>query len=366
MNTAPWFTRHPLLRILRSPGDVAQLSVPELEELICQARQERLGGHLWHVLEANSLLQSLHPVVRRQLWSGFLEAEYHRQRILWEADRIHWALRDLGLSIILLKGGAYAAANLDIAKGRFVRDLDVLLPKECLSAAEKTLIEAGWEHVVLDDYDQRYYRLWSHELPPLVHPDRRTELDLHHAIVPRSSYRRLDMLSLHASAIVIDTRGTKVLAPLDMTLHCAAHLFQTGEIRGGLRDLVDFAALVRQFSSQPAFQENLVPRALQLGLGRPLYYALRYATRLLNAGIPEPLMHASEAARPSPLVLAFMDFAIPQALLRSSAHNESWLVRFGHVSLYIRSHWLRMPPLPLAMHIARKSLRRWKFRESNA
>ena len=36
-------------------------------------------------------------------------------------------------------------------------------------------------------YDQRYYREWMHELPPLLHVRRQTALDVHHAIAPETA-----------------------------------------------------------------------------------------------------------------------------------------------------------------------------------
>jgi len=200
-------------------------------------------------------------------------------------------------------------------------------------------------------------------LPPLQHPDRAIELDIHHAIVPRSSRASIDMAPLNEAAITVDNRGTKVLAPVDMTLHCAVHLFQTGEIRGALRDLVDFKALLDQFSSEPDFWSGLVSRAKMFELGRPLFYALRYASQILEAEIPGIVMRDCGIARPTPALKMLMDFLVPRALIPSSSQSEALLAGVSALCLYVRSHWLRMSPRLLVIHLARKSLRRWKLRE---
>jgi Uncharacterised nucleotidyltransferase len=363
MRTQLAITRHPMLRILRSPRDVQQLSVSEWEDILWVARQTRLGGHLWHILDTQSLLDHLPPAAQRRLSSAFLAGEHQRQQIMWEADRVHWALGREAPSFILLKGAAYAAANLDIAIGRDARDLDILVPPHSLSAVENALLNHGWQHVVTDDYDQGYYRLWMHELPPLRHLDRATEVDIHHAIVPRSSRASVDMAPFREVAITVDNRGTRVLAPVDMTLHCAVHLFQTGEIRGELRDLVDFKALLDEFSSKPDFWSELVPRAMMFGLQRPLFYALRYVSQILGSEIPGSAMRQCESARPTSILLMLMDFMVPRALIPPRSRTDVLMARVSGLCLYVRAHWLRMAPKRLVVHLTRKLLRHWKLRE---
>lgn len=355
-----------MLRILRSPSNVRHLSAPEWEEVFWHARQTRLGGRLWHTLDSQGLVHYLPPAAQRRLSSAFLAGEYQRQRILWEADRVHWALQCEGPSFILLKGAAYAAAKLDIAMGRDARDLDVLVPRQSLSAIENALLKHGWQHVITDDYDQDYYRLWMHELPPLQHPDRATEIDIHHSIVPRSSRASVDMAPFHDAAVAIDDLGTRVLAPVDMTLHCAVHLFQTGEIRGELRDLVDFKALLDEFSGKPDFWAELVLRAMMFRLERPLFYALRYASQILDAEIPAIAARHCESVRPPTLLLVFMDFVVPRALIPPRSRTEVLLAHASGLCLYVRAHWLRMAPWRLAAHLTRKMLRRWNLREREA
>jgi 3-hydroxyacyl-CoA dehydrogenase len=56
-----------------------------------------------------------------------------------------------------------------------------------------------------------------------------------------------------------------------MVLHSATHLFFEGELRHGLRDLVDLDDLVRHFAAQDAsFWQRLVARAFEMDLARPL------------------------------------------------------------------------------------------------
>ena len=345
-----------LLRLLRSPETARELSCREWEDVLWQARVTRLGGRLWHQLRN----QALPPAVRRRLSAAFVEGEYERRQMLWEIDRLQAILADF----IVLKGGAYAAAGFDLALGRPAGDLDIMVPFEWLGETERKLLERGWEHVIIDEYDQRYYRRWMHELPPLRHRERATDLDLHHAIAPRSSRLRVAMAPIFSAAVPIRS-GVRMLSPPDLVLHSAVHLFHDGEVAGSLRDLVDLDWLLRRFDNHE-FWHALVPRAIGLGLGRPLYYGLRYARRILATPIPDAVLRASEVMRPPAPVLAFMDFAVPHALIPATSGITRLAARFSWFCLYVRSHWLRMSTLPLLGHLTRKLARRWRSRSAEA
>jgi hypothetical protein len=143
-----------------------------------------------------------------------------------------------------------------------------------------------------------------------------------------------------------------------MVLHCAVHLFQDGELGGSIRDLVDADALVSDFAHcDSQFWTRLVARAGELGLGRPLFYVLRYARRLLQTSVPDDV----EAALPKPSspVLRLMDRLVMRAMLPVTGQHGTAGEETARLLLYIRSHWLRMPPGKLAAHLTRKALRRF-------
>src|SRR5262249_13291853 len=105
-----------------------------------------------------------------------------------------------------------------------------------------------------------------------------------------------------------------------------------------------------------SFWEQLMPAAIELGLTRPLFYALRYASLLLGTKVPPAVMVQLErVGKPSPPVRATMDPLVRCALVPElPEHRSSWQWVAG-LCLYIRSHWLRMPPIPLALHLLRKA-----------
>jgi hypothetical protein len=133
------------------------------------------------------------------------------------------------------------------------------------------------------------------------------------------------------------------------------HLFHDGEVSGAVRDLVDLDGLLRHFSGRPGFWDDLCRDAEALGVTRPAYYAIRYSHRVLRTPVPDAVVQRIAGWGPPLPVRAVMD-----VLVRSSigGRSDAWSALCAY-ALYIRSHWLRMPPLLLVRHLAHKALSRW-------
>jgi hypothetical protein len=146
-----------------------------------------------------------------------------------------------------------------------------------------------------------------------------------------------------------------------MVLHSATHLFHDGDLAGGLRDLSDIDGLLRHYgATEEGFWERLVPRAVDLSLQRPLFYALRYSGRVFETPIPESTTLEARRGRPSAGVLRIMDALVRKALVQAPDDTRSGRAAgAARWALYVRSHWLRMPTHLLAIHLSRKAWRRW-------
>jgi hypothetical protein len=277
--------------------------------------------------------------------------------VRFEVDQIRRALDGLGLPLILLKGAAYAMAGLPPAPGRIFSDVDILVPKEGIGEVEAALMLGGWATVKQDAYDQRYYREWMHELPPMEHVQRGNTIDVHHAILPETAAVRPDPALLRAaSQPVPGSEGLWMLAPHDMVLHSAVHLFSEGDMEHGLRDLLDLHRLLQHFGAAPGFWEGLAARAVQLQLARPLFYALRYCTSLLGTVVPPAVLaEAAAAGRPSRPLLVLMDALFLRTLAPPHPDCADRFTSAARGALYLRGNWLRMPPLMLARHLFHKA-----------
>jgi len=286
-------------------------------------------------------------------------AHAQREAVHQEVAHIRHALAPLATEVVLLKGAAYLMADLPAARGRLFSDVDILVPHAALPQVEAQLMLNGWATTHLHAYDQRYYRWWMHELPPMLHVTRNTVLDVHHAILPATARLKPDSAKLLAASRALESvPGVRVLAPIDMILHSATHLFYNEELSSGLRDIADLDSLLRGFSVAPGFWRELVERAAELDLTRPLFYALRYSACITDTPVDATALQALAASAPPARVLGIMDAAYLRALRPQHRLADD---RFTHIArrfLYVRAHWLRMPPHLLAFHLSVKALRR--------
>lgn len=345
-----------LLHSMRHPASVTGLSAEGLDDVVHAARRHALLARLEHDLAGLGVLPDLPEAARRQLASARVRAHANAVTLRFEADRVRRALACLGTRIVLLKGAAYRRAGLPPARGRFSVDLDILVAVADIERVERTLIDQGWQPAKMDRYDQRYYREWMHQIPPLVHGERGIELDVHHTIFPPVSGIRVSSDALLADAMPAGD-GLWVLSPADMVLHAATHLFQE-DPAGRLRDLLDLHDLLTVFGRQPGFWENLIGRAQRHGLGRPLYYSLRYATDLIGTAVPAAVLDRTTAAfAPNGVQRRVMDWLVRSTIVAGPADRAAPGGALARFLLFARSHWVKMPPAILLGHALTKLVR---------
>ncbi len=347
-----------LRKALQDSEFLPTLSLSEWDLVIRQAQRAGVLARLAIQLDARNLLDAVAAAPRQHLLAERALAEKHERDVRWEVRCIQEALAESGVPIVLLKGAAYTLAGLPPARGRLFNDIDILVPRAALDVVEQSLHRSGWSIGDIDPYDERYYRRWMHQIPPLTHWGRRTTIDVHHTIIPDTARLDLRVEKLFAAATPIaGASGILTLAPADMILHSATHLLNEGEFARGLRDLDDIAQLLRHFGRDTAFWPRLTERAGELDLRRPLYYALRYAAMLLGAPVPAAALAAGPDA-PNRLLRAVMDTLFERALRPDHRSCRDGLSGTALWLLYMRSHYLRMPPYLLIPHLLRKAYRR--------
>lgn len=331
-----------LVDALRDPASTHALGADGWTAVIAMARAEQLIGTMAHRLKFESV-----PVkVAEILAQARNNAEYQRRSALWEADCARRALEGYDGKIVLLKGTAYVAAGLGAGEGRHIGDLDIMVARDDLPQVESLLLEkGGWEWVKEDAYDDAYYRMHMHELPPLIHKDRDRMIDVHHTILPLTARPRPYPAKMIEQAIELPD-GLWTLMPEHMIVHSAAHLIADGDLSGGLRNLWDIHCLVTQFSRQnDDFCLGVAEEASLHGLAGPVNRALRLSQEL----------YGTELKSYTRLI----------AVSHPRNHWDKWYIRrlisrdhwgrtthkFIRLIFYVRSHWLRMPPLMLARHL---------------
>ena len=347
-----------LIAALLAPSGLAALTPGEWYPLLTAARRGNLIGTLAARARAQDGFAGLPAAAQDALAGAQRIAEHHDGMLRWEARCVGRALADLGEPFLLLKGAAYAFLDLPSSRGRLTGDIDILVRRAALPEVEARLLAHGWETTEEDAYNQRYYRQYMHELPPLRHRDRGTVVDVHHTISPPTSRIKIDGELLLLQAQALGTTGFATLGPTDLVLHAVIHLFHEGNVGAGLRDLFDIDGLLRHFGAATGFWDELLARADALGAGRVLFYGLRYAERLLGTPVPATARRTAAARwSPVPPLLALMDRLVVEALL-SYRREAPVTARAADRVLFVRSHWRRMPPALLAAHLARKLIRR--------
>ena len=346
-----------LIEILCNPSAAGHFTPPDWDLLLRQARSANLVAHLGVLLEQQSEGVEIPQRVHRHLAAARLTVKRQNMAVRWEISQLQQALYSLSVPILALKGTAYVLADLPNGHGRLFSDIDILVPRAALNEVEIRLRRYGWRSTHNNAYDQRYYRQWMHELPPLQHIRRQTVLDVHHSILPLTARIHPDPRRLIENAVA-DPASEDLfwLAPADMVLHSITHLFHDGELENGLRDLVDIKLLLEHFATEAAFWHRLVERARVLELTRPLYYGLRYVQQVLQLPVPAQTVKSISAGGPNPLLGKMMDLLFETALQPSHATCDSIWTASARWMLYIRAHALRMPFRLLIPHLMRKAL----------
>lgn len=357
----PLQDRDLVIQALRDPQRMRHWTPLQFDLLHRQARSSNLLGRLDVLVEQHGLASSLPEGLQNQLRGIRRLLNTHREQVRREVAHIALALEPLQVPLVLLKGAAYVMSGLPAERGRLFSDVDILVPRSRLAEVENALLLSGWLTTHHSEYDQRYYREWMHELPPLVHMTRSTTLDVHHGISPLTarwpvpSDRLLaDIVPLPASC---GTPGLSIFAPVDMVLHSMVHLLLNEEFANGLRDVSDLDLLLRHFGAEASFWPRLVQRAEQLGLRRALHHGLWCASEILLTPVPEAVQHAVAGWGPGALPAALLKSSWRRALCSPHRSVRDVGTPAALLLLYLRAHWLRMPPPMLARHLFIKTFK---------
>ena len=362
MSDATLRARALLRSALEEPLALPDWPVADLDLVLRLLRRTRLLGRLgWRLREAGRLDEL--PQAARDQFSSALAMVQARERLArWELERLAAPLAHPSVGrVVLLKGCAYLLANLPNCHGRLFADVDLLVAESRLEAAESRLRSHGWECKPLTPYDDRYYRRWTHELPPMVHAEREVEVDLHHDLVMRTARLKACVSLLVAEARPLPGTPYHVPDPVDLVLHAMTHLLYGGEMDDALRELVDVDQLLRHFAlTERGFWDRFWPRAEAIGLAPPAFLGLRYAARLLSTPVPPAVVAASHSAAPPGPWLQVLDRLVPLALFPNHPDQPSARLPAARLLLYMRAHWQRMPPLLLARHLGYKAWLRFR------
>jgi len=346
-----------IMQVLREPERLRSLSQIQWALLAGQARRADLLARVATMAIEVVGRDALSAEVGAHLDDILMLAKAQQDEVRREVEFLAQALAPLGIPVTLMKGAAYLMSGRQAARGRLYSDIDIMVPKNRIAEVEATLMLNGWAGSHHNPYDQRYYRQWMHEIPPMQHIHRATTLDVHHAILPETARLKPSSALILASAVPLaDDARVQVLSAHDMVLHSMTHLFHNEELSHGLRDLSDLDLLLREFGAEPGFWPGLVARAKQLDLGRPLFYGVRYTRQSFATPVAQEVVAELATHGPRQPLAALMDALWARGLGPQHASAAPAFSVPALFVLYMRAHWLRMPPLLLARHLTTKAL----------
>ncbi|GGF10896.1 hypothetical protein GCM10011611_15630 [Aliidongia dinghuensis] len=340
-----------LLRVLREPTSMAALTPAEWTSVVAVARHAGLLARLGELARRDGVFDRIPESPAHHLEAARAIAEKHRRDIRWEVVHVARSLAPLPGPAVLLKGASYVASGVSAHLGRLFGDIDIIVPRAQLDEAEHLLMLGGWFCDKQSAYDIRYYRQWTHQLPPMRHPVRESVIDLHHALRPPIAPGKVDTSDLFREARPTEL-GLYIPSPMDMIIHSATHLFCAMDFRNGLRDLSDIDLLLREFGTSDGWWRDLVDRSRRFGLVSPLAMAMLHARRMLGTPVPPAVLAgALEAAGRGEhrLLDRLISAALPPA---SVATSMAEAVARG--LLFARGYLLDMPPPVLAAHLTHK------------
>ncbi len=299
------------------------------------AQAHGLAPLIFHNLRALNVAAAAPAAVWRQF-----EASYYStlgDNLLLESELFHAAehLQHDQIDFLLLKGIVLGALLYPDPALRPSADLDILVPRAQVTAAQRSLESVGYslqpgrqlDFQLAHGYDLPYVRQAPSGQGVL--------LELHWSLAEPDLFR-LDVENLWARArpFVYNDHTLHTLSLEDILFHLTIHIRKHRYV--GLRWLVDVSEMLRSFGQQLDWP-YLVALAQQAGARTLLYTTLKLARDVMAAPAPQVVM---DALRPSAmrrfLLKPFVDAQNLTRIIHEESAEWSWL-GLGQVLLLDRT-----------------------------
>ncbi|WP_020408143.1 nucleotidyltransferase family protein [Hahella ganghwensis] len=349
----PDISARDVIQLFLHPESAASIDAERWQQIILVLRYQQLLARYAKRIRKAGVFEQVHKYAQHHLINAEIIADKQYQQVHYEASLLQQQIGGIGSHLIFLKGAGYSLSGLSVGVGRTYSDIDILVDKTAISDIEKTMSLNGWLPEEMDEYDQKYYRQWAHEIPPMKHATRGTLIDIHHNIIPVVSTRAPD-INLLFEHTVITKDGYQILDKPAMTLHSLIHLFYNEEFKYGYRDLLDLHLLMSDNTEE--YWQQLLDLAESTGFERELFYACRYTNRLTSTAIPEHVVNLLNQKNSGP-ILPIVDFIFTQLLIPSHPTVRSPSYSLAAFMGFLRGHHLKMPLPVLIYHSVNKAWR---------
>jgi hypothetical protein len=203
-----------------------------------------------------------------------------------ELNRILKAFHDIGVGVIVLKGMALANTVYSDMGLRPIGDIDLLVKKEDLPHAEKTMTELGYHFH--GDMPPEWYRE-NHQHITYIHREKNIPVEIHWHIANKSHPSRIRNLGTNiierwweeAKTIEFSGRKALILCPDDLIIHLSLHFLkhrfisQNGSFssKGALIQLCDIFQTLKYYRDEIDWV-RLKGKAEKYGIDSPIFTTL--------------------------------------------------------------------------------------------
>ena len=339
------------LATLTQQKSITELEPKEADSLLRAAIAAHMHGVLANTV--NKRLSLLLPLpLSRHCASIHTFSFAQKNQVAAASKLLSEQLSSAGIPVLLLKGAAYIVGSKPNAQGRLISDIDILVQREALTTVENALQKNGWRAKPLNDYDEKYYREWSHELPPYIHSESGVTLDIHHNLIPLSSGKTINIAQIDATKVWV---ANNLYIPSDayLILHSAIHLLLNDDTEKGLRDCFDLHSLIQGYLASGSV-DSLRAIFIEANCEAEFSILIHLLNRIFKTQYSELLSTGVQR-------LSWHDRVLVSSLYKTIfprtdylRHNKSALAR-QHV--YIHGHLSKMPLLLFIQHICYKGYR---------
>jgi hypothetical protein len=342
------------LKIFNDVDLVSAQSRKTLSELLVFLRAANLLSLFAHKVVREDMLYELPENFRWHITSNINYSERQQYQVGIEIDRISSLLEGAGITPIFLKGAAYNIEKVVSLKGRTMSDIDILVSSSEIKKTEKRLLSLGWQAKELSNYDEKYYREFAHEIPPMFDPISGTTLDIHHNLYLPVSGKAPDESVLRQN--IIATSENKLVFKKHMqALHTCVHLYWNEDVSSSLRDLYDFTCLCNAGAPEE-FWDAIIKTAKNMNLSPLLYDVVCLSEYFFQLHCPlerknqlRGHLNLFQRVRQS-----ITRFVMKRALLPDTRTCTSISLQTCRFLAYLRGHLMKMPVHVLVPHMFRK------------
>ncbi len=334
-------------------NEIPTVELKQWENIIHVLREVNLLAACYFQLENEDKLKSLPFFAFKHMKSAAVYSSRQSEQVTFECKLLQKTLDAENIPSVFLKGASYTLRKSKNSEGRVYSDIDLLVAKNDILKAEEAFSKHAWCTKKVSEYDNKYYREWSHEIPPMFNMHRGTVLDLHHNILLPISGREVNVEVITENCQLVDGSYT-VLSYAATILHSIVHLIISEDVSNGYRDILDITILIKENNS-PEFWQEIASLSSKLGFNNELYLALSLSEKYANIAIPNDVWQSFNKQKNNSKLNFLLNHVYYFALQPHSPAIQTLKHKIAITVVYFLGHLQKMPLKILIPHLFTKS-----------